>query len=311
MFVSADRVKLRSQSLVLIGLLTLAACGSETVDGNMEPEDPPETTSSGFVENEGDNVTRATGTGTVAQVGFQNSLFPTSAGGVSAPNTTIGNPGAATPTGLTGVSTISAVQILTFDSSTGTIGSQAGVYNNTTEQVTTGGNSYNVASNGTAYTGNILSGGDALTVTSPTDPAVIPMGGGAAYSGTGDVVYVDGPSGQAFNGTMDASVTANFAGGTVAITMSNPDGEIGGRAYNDAGQIRITNLAINGNEYASNGTSTGRVTGFVGAADLNSGNQTVTARGLFGGATYDETSAIARIDDGANGEAILRLNASR
>ena len=90
-----------------------------------------------------------------------------------------------------------------------------------------------------------------------------------------------------------------------------PNGEIGGRAYNHGGRIQIDGLAIAGNEFASNGATTGSVTGFVGAADLNSGNQVVTARGLFGGAAHDETSAVARIVDTGRGEAILRLNASR
>lgn len=298
-----------ARSAALLAVLGLAACGGS--NSSMEPESIPQMETESFQENEGDNVERETGTGTENIVGFSDAIFPDSRGGISDPNTTIGNPGAATPTGLTGVAVPSAVRVLSYNSANGAIASQAANYDSASLKVTVGGNAYDVASNGTQFSGNIISGGDALTVVQLTDPASMPVAGSATYRGSGDVLYVDQPTGQAFNGTMSARVAANFASGKVSITMSNPEGEIGGRAYNHGGRIRIDGLNISGSEYSSNNATTGSVTGFVGAADLNSGNQRVSARGLFGGAAHDETSAVARIVDAGRGEAILRLNASR
>ena len=110
---------------------------------------------------------------------------------------------------------------------------------------------------------------------------------------------------------MDATVTARFGLGHVDIRLSNPDGQIDGVAYSSGGAIRIDDLAINGAQFEDDAQSSAAVTGFQGANDLNSGNQRLNALGLFGGPNAEETAAIARITDGSNGVAIIRLTAEQ
>ena len=75
------------------------------------------------------------------------------------------------------------------------------------------------------------------------------------------------------------------------------------------GSSGINELALSGGVYQDDNRTTGSVTGFSGAADLNSGSQIVNALGVIGGPNAEETAAIAQINDRSNGTAIMRITA--
>ncbi len=205
----------------------------------------------------------------------------------------------------------SVAAVLTLDTATNTVGSLAGTYTPSTQRVTAGTGTFAVAANGNSYVGSITGGGNNQVVALQTPAADMPTSGSATYTGTANIAYLDTPSTRLFDGTMAATVTATFttAGGTVDVALSTPSGTFGGAAYTGPGQAQITDLTINGSTYASSASSTASVTGFTGATGLNSGAQTVTAQGVFGGPTANETGATAVIQDGANGQALISLTA--
>ncbi|WP_439143130.1 hypothetical protein, partial [Planktotalea sp.] len=224
-------------------------------------------------------------------------------------NTTIGDANALTPSALVGVAASSAVRVLTFDTNNDQIGDVAGVYDPLSNEVTIAGTGYALASDGNSAAGKLIGGGNNLAAIIQTPSAMVPTGGSATLRGTGDVIYVNQPTSQVFTRTMNATVTANFATDRVNITMNNPNGQIDGVAYASGGSIEVDELALNGAKYQDDNRTTGSVTGFVGATDLNSGSQTVNALGILGGATANETAAVAQITDGSRGTAILRVTA--
>jgi hypothetical protein len=189
------------------------------------------------------------------------------------------------------------------------IRSVAGMYDPVSNEATVSGNGYKVAAQGNRYAGKLISGGDNLVAVVPTPNGMIPASGSATMRGSGDVIYVNTPTSQVFTGVMDATVTANFTQESVNITMSNPVGQIDGVAYSGGGIIAINELALSGGVYQDDNRTTGSVTGFSGAADLNSGSQIVNALGVIGGPNAEETAAIAQINDRSNGTAIMRITA--
>jgi hypothetical protein len=203
----------------------------------------------------------------------------------------------------------STAVVLTLNTGTNTLGSLAGAYTHSTKRVTSGASNYGVAANGNSFVGSISGGGNNQIVALQTLVADMPLSGGAAYNGTADVAYLDTPSGRLFDGTMAAQITATFTGigGTVDVTLTSPNGTFGGANYTGPGQAAINGLVINGAGYASAGASTASVIGFNGSTDLNSVTQTVKAQGVFGGPNAEETGAVAVIEDGVNGQALISL----
>ncbi len=260
--------------------------------------------------NSGDNVTRNNETGAETSIGFSAAVFPGTRTGVVAPNTTIGDPSSTTPTALAGIGAVTPVSVLTFNSSTGAIASANASYDPATIEATVGSDAFSVNADGAGYAARLINGGNNLAIVVPTPLGALP-GGRATYNGTGDVVYVNAPTAQTFTGTMSARIEANFAIGSVDMSLRNPNGTIDGVAYSNGGTIEIDDMVVVGTQFRSSGATTGSVTGFTGASDLNSGAQTVNALGLFGGPNGEEAAAIAQITDGANGTAIMRVTGSR
>ena len=305
------RSRLKSAFCVSTLLLTVAcSSGEEEVTIEEAPPEVEEPTSV-FQPNPGDNVERVTGTGSEEQTGFSTSSFPSTRTSINTPNTTIGDAAGITPSALVGVAAATPVTVLTFDTRNGTLDTRSGNYDPATIKTTVGGNAFSVAADGARYTGRLIAGGDHLLSVLETPIADMPNSNRATYTGKGDVIYVNSPTSQTFTGTMDATVTARFGLGHVDIRLSNPDGQIDGVAYSSGGAIRIDDLAINGAQFEDDAQSSAAVTGFQGANDLNSGNQRLNALGLFGGPNAEETAAIARITDGSNGVAIIRLTAEQ
>jgi hypothetical protein len=210
---------------------------------------------------------------------------------------------------LSGASGVVPISVLTFNTRNSDIRSVAGMYDPVSNEATVSGNGYKVAAQGNRYAGKLISGGDNLVAVVPTPNGMIPASGSATMRGSGDVIYVNTPTSQVFTGVMDATVTANFTQESVNITMSNPVGQIDGVAYSGGGIIAINELALSGGVYQDDNRTTGSVTGFSGAADLNSGSQIVNALGVIGGPNAEETAAIAQINDRSNGTAIMRITA--
>lgn len=203
----------------------------------------------------------------------------------------------------------SSIAVLTLNTGTNTVGASTGTYIHSSSQATVDNSSFAVNANGNSYVGSITGGGDYQIVALQTASADMPTSGTATYSGTANVAYLDTPSGRLFDGTMDAAVTADFGASTVGIELVNPDGAFGGATYTGPGQVAISGLALSGNTYVQNDSSTASVTGFTGATGLNSGSQTIAAQGIFGGPTANETGATAVILDAENGQALVSLTA--
>jgi len=270
-----------AHKFVKLGLLgftfsVLSACNASQTETSV----PNSGTNTG--PNTGDNVERVVGSGNEQNVGFSTAQFPSARIGVVAPNTAIGDANDLLAAPLSGASGVVPISVLTFNIRNSDIRSVAG---------------------------KLISGGDNLVAVIPTPNGMIPASGSATMRGSGDVIYVNTPTSQVFTGVMDATVTANFTQESVNITMSNPVGQIDGVAYSGGGIIAINELALSGGVYQDDNRTTGSVTGFSGAADLNSGSQIVNALGVIGGPNAEETAAIAQINDRSNGTAIMRITA--
>ena len=311
-FNSCENRSLRGLAVASI-CVVLAACNAESDDMvTLAPDDlSANTTRNIGAVNTGDNTARASGTGRVSNNGFSPLLFPGSRTGQSTPNTTIGNATAATASVLSGVAAPDTVTVLTFDTNTSSIGQVSGNYDPATLAVTVAGTAYQVASGGNRYTGQIISGGRNLTAIHTTPLAGVPTTGTATFNGTSEILYVNTPTSQTFTGTMNTVITANFDTARVGIVMHTPNGQVDGNSYTGGGNATISDLAITNQTYQNDGQTRGSVTGFLGAANLNSGTQTVRARGVFGGPTAQETGLVSVISDGANGTAIMRTTATR
>lgn len=279
-------------------LLALTACGGSST--------PPET------EEVPEATTPATTTPTTPTTTLPNAAPPPTSGGPGS----LGGPGSSAapfPAFTETTSDPSTATILTFDTGTSAVGQTTGTYTHSTSMLAVATQGVTLETGGNRYVG-IISGagaGDNRVAALATPTADMPTSAGASYSGTANMAYLDTPSAQTFRGTMDATITAAFGAGTtgrVGIELSNPNGTFGGTAYNGAGAVSVTDMVISDNVYsAQSGTTTGSITGFAGAAGLNSGAQTVTGLGVFAGPGAEETGAVLHISDGANGLANITV----
>lgn len=206
-----------------------------------------------------------------------------------------------------------AVSVLTENG--GVVGSTSGSFDPSSDRLTAGGNSYGITDGSNRYVAFVDNGAGGEQIAAvETQAADMPTSGSASYNGTARVVYTDTPNTRRFEGTMDATVTANFApGGTVSLDLANPNGQmvVGANPatpYSGAGRMDIDGLAISGTRYEDAAGSTASVTGFTGGTDLN-GAPTVDALGVFAGPQAAETAGAASIADGANGNALIQFTA--
>ena len=198
-----------------------------------------------------------------------------------------------------------AVAVVRLDSSTQVAGLAAGEWSNTSQSVTTNGQT--LAATGSAinndygYVRSISSGSAGETfVYSATDVANLPAGS-AVYVGDATVVLSDAGAGSvSYSLTGISTANVDFATNDLdlsftSLTGTKTAGLSGPAAFTSTGSIDIDDLAVVSGAFSSDSSTTTTITGIDAVA--MTGTVTTSASGGVAGSSGQEIVGVASVSD--------------
>ena len=150
-----------------------------------------------------------------------------------------------------------------------------------------------------------LSGGTDYKILALQTAAADMPSGTVTYLGQSTVVVVDGSS---FSGSMDSTVTANFADSDVTVVLDNISNFSNGGDDTPTGTetITFTALPISGATFVADENTTVSIVGFT-APNIPSNTEgaNISVSGVFAGDQAEEVAGVAYVDGGV--QAIVSL----